>query len=127
MPGPLRSFVSSRSPSLNVSDLHDTRRRERVSGGLSGKLLVDLLNSQLIDEPVQIAPSDSEGARAFRLPPSAVLKRAKNKPALERANLCFISGRELRCLAIAAHNGGQLPDFHGRAFRQNHGALHGVG
>ena len=83
---------------------------------LDSNILLNLLNPQLIDEPVQISASDSQGSRAFCFPPSALAQGPKNESALELANCLLVGLIDLGPFEAIAHCHRQLPDFHRRAF-----------
>jgi hypothetical protein len=101
---------------MSRTKLIDLCARRRFIAKLNGNFLVELLYAKLIDEPVQISSSESQRARAFRFPPSALAQGPQNEPALELANCIFVVATELRRVAGGPHCRGQLPDFHGQTF-----------
>ena len=93
---------------------------------LDEKFVGNLLNSQLIDKPVQVPSSNSQRSGGFRLAPSALSQCPKDKPALELANFLLVRTGEVPRVAVAAHRGGQTADVDDRALRHHDRALHGV-
>src|SRR6202040_2100833 len=79
--------------------LHHRPGRQVRASRLSGTVNLVILNSQLIDQPMQVATSDSERAGTFRFPPVALAKGAQYECALKAFDLIFIGLVERQTLS----------------------------
>src|SRR5260370_17526747 len=100
---------------------HDRPERQRLIQVLYGLIALTPLNSQLVNQPVQIAARDPQRSGAFRFAPPALAQSSQNQSALKAADLFLIRSRKPRRFTSVSRRGAvssrsdacrQLPPLH---------------
>ena len=81
---------------------------------------------ELIDQAMQIAARDAQGACGFGLLPAALPQRAKDQSPFELADLFFVGARGRRAFTGGQNRGRQMPEFHRLPLDQDDSPFHCV-